>query len=215
MDLLHNQLRSRFKLETNFQVPELPFRVYEFVQIKMRHYQDVLDDYSSDTKSDANKRRITLWFIKNPGKEFDRSQVLSEIGQELGIGQKSVGDYLNELSADEVLVPIGDQRISYRLSDDILIPIKYQFREALNHLNLIISVERWGIVTNVLLMAIIWAAITLPMWLIWVSTWVTPGATIGPVHRNDILWLAASMTIWVLVLAILTYILHKLRQWWV
>lgn len=180
----------------------------------MRHIKTVLRDY--DTSSDADRKKIILieWFQKYPGKRFDRSEVHQELGDDLGVGQGRIGQYLNELEDESVLVSRGDQRKAYHLSDDIMVPIKYQAIAGLRHISTLYDVERWGAIGVIIMTTTIWAFLTLPFWFFSIIVLISSSDRIGPLTETGILLFALTMTIWLIILIIISYLLNGVRRWW-
>ncbi|MFC7044320.1 hypothetical protein ACFQH6_20615 [Halobacteriaceae archaeon GCM10025711] len=181
----------------------------------MRSVKEVIGEYDSSKEGERKKIILIEWFQQHPGERFDRMEVYRELGDELDVGQKRVGDYLEELEDDAVLESYGGQRISYWLAEDIIIPVKYQVRAGLRHLYAIFDIKRWGIAGFVVVSTAIWTLLTLPFWFFSAVLMVSPRNHIGPIQQSEITIFAIGMTAWLLIFIILSYVLYRARRWWV
>lgn len=180
----------------------------------MRRIQAVIEEYDQTDKTDRKKILLIEWFQKHPGKRFDITEIQRELGDKLEVGRGRTGQILNELEEDSVLDSHGDQRKAYELSGDILIPIKYQALTGLRHLWTVIDIERWGMVNFLVITTVVWFFFTLPFWFFSVVLLVSPANRIGPLNESEIIVIALSMTVWLLILAICTSFLQIVRRWW-
>lgn len=184
-----------------------------WVNFIMRRVRDVIEKYDSENKKDRKKVILIKWFQQHPGRRFDRMEVHQELGDKLDVGQKRVGDYLEELEEETVLQSYGNQRISYRLADDIIVPIKFQIRAGLRHIYAIFDLNRWGIAGSVVMGTTIWALLTFPFWFFWTILLVLPMEYIGPIHQSEMFNVAIAMTVWLVILLMLSYLLHRFHRW--
>lgn len=180
----------------------------------MRRIEDVKADYDSSRETDRKKIILIEWFQENPGKRFDRMELHRELGERMEVGQKRIGDYLNELADESVLDTHGEQRKSYQLADDILVPLRYQIAAGLRHLTTIFDFKRWGIVGVLVISSVLWGFLTLPFWFFSLVLFVSPSNNIGPISEYEVYVLASAMTLWLLLFVVSTYFLHRLRNWW-
>lgn len=179
----------------------------------MRRIEDVLSDYDVNKRSDRKKIRIVEWFQTQPGQRFDVSEVHHALGDDLEIGQGQVRNYLKELAEENVLETVGEKRIAYQLEDDIIVPARYQARSALKQLIGLFDIDRWGISGVFMMATSIWTILTLPFWVLWGALIVSPQEQFGTVGQSEFLILALSMTVWLVVLLLLTSGLYRLRRW--
>lgn len=180
-----------------------------------RTIQEVVGKYDSSKQKDQNKITLIKWLQRHPGERFDRNEVHRELGEELDVGQRSVGDYLVELEDEGVLESYGEQRISYRLEDDIVIPVKYQIQAAARHLAKIYDFARWGIAGYAVMAASIWGLLTFPFWFFSLVMLISPRQALGPIHESEIFVLTILMTAWLVIIILFTYLLTKIRSIWV
>lgn len=179
----------------------------------MRRIEDVVDEYDTNDRTGRQKTRIIRWFQQHPGKRFDVAEVHAELGDELDIGQRRVGDYLKQLTEEGVLQSHGDMRKAYQLADDIMVPAKYQIRAVLQHLVAIFNFRRWGIAGSFTITTLIWAVLILPFWVLWASLVISPSDRYGPVTQSDFLTIAVAMTLWLILFVILSSVLYWIHRW--
>lgn len=179
-----------------------------------RTISEIIEQYGDSTRKERNKVSIIEWFSQHPGERFDRNEVHRELAKELDVGQRSVGDYLKELDEEGVLHSYGEQRISYRLEEDIVIPVKYQIRAAGRHLVAIFDVARWGIVGYLVISTVFWGILTLPFWFFSLLLFIHPRESIGLIHESEIYLFAIAMTAWLLLFVISSFLLWKIRSIW-
>lgn len=175
----------------------------------MRRVQDIIGRYDESKRKDRNKITLIEWFQKHPGKRFDRMEVHSELHEELGVGQKSVGDYLSELEEESVLQSYGNQRIAYSLADDIMIPVKYQMRALSRHLLLIFDTRRWGVSGFLVTSTALWALLTLPLLFFSVVLLLSPSDRLGPISESEMYVFTIGMLAWLAILFVLSVVLYR------
>lgn len=180
----------------------------------MRHIEDVIDDYSVDGVSDEKKMIVVQWFQKRPTERFDVTEVESELGDELGVGQGQIRNYLAALTEEEILQSYGERRKAYQLADDIVPPVRYQVYAAFRHLSAVFDVDRWGVAGVSSMATAIWAGLTLPFWVLWGSLLVFPHDTYGPISQQEYLVTAIAMTLWLVVFVLLTTFSLRVHRWW-
>lgn len=180
----------------------------------MRRVEDVIEEYDYSDRTDKKKILLIDWFQKYPGKRFDITEVHQELGDKLDIGRTRTGQILKELEEESVLDSHGDQRKAYKLSEDILIPVKYQSIAGLRHLWTVIDIKRWGVIGFLVISTILWFFLTLPFWFFSVVLFVSPSNHLGPLSESEIIVFTLLMTIWLLTLTICTSSLQIVRRWW-
>lgn len=180
----------------------------------MRRVSAVIEEYNRWEKTDRKKILIIEWFQKYPGKRFDITEVHQELGDELDVGRTRTGQILKDLEDESVLNSHGEQRKAYELSEDILIPVKYQAIAGLRHLYTVVDVNRWGVIGFLVMTTILWLFLTLPFWFFSVVLVVSPHNRIGPLSESEIIVFTLAMTAWLLILAIATSSLQMVRRWW-
>lgn len=177
----------------------------------MRHVKELTESYDSSKASDRKKIALIEWFQQHPGKRFDRNEVHSELGSELEIGEKQVGNYLNDLAEDEVLEKYGSKRISYQLREDIVVPRKFQIKAGFDHIAAVFDVTRWGLAGFTAMLTFLWGVMTIPFWFFWISLNILPSDSIGPLHQSEILTVAISMTVWLVVFVLIGALLYYIQ----
>lgn len=180
----------------------------------MRDVQDVIEEYDPSDRTDNKKILLIEWFQEYPGKRFDITEVHQELGDELDIGRTRTGQILKELEEESVLDSHGNQRKAYELSEDILIPVKYQAIAGLRHLWTVVDINRWGVIGFLVMATILWFFLTFPFWFFSVALLVLPSDQVGPLSESEIIVMTLSMTIWLLTLTICTSVLQMARRWW-
>jgi len=175
---------------------------------------DVIDDYPVDGTSDEKKLLVIHWFQQRPAERFDVTEVESELGDELGVGQGQIRNYLTALTEEGILQSYGEQRKAYQLAEDIVPPARYQVRAGLRHLFAVFDSTRWGIVGVLGMSTVIWAILTLPFWLMWGSLMVVPRNAHGPITQSEYLVTAIAMTFWLVVFVAATTFSHRVHRWW-
>lgn len=180
----------------------------------MRHLQDVVDEYSVDGVSDEKKLTVVEWFQRRPTERFDVAEVESALGDELGVGQGQIRNYLSSLTDEEILQSHGNKRKAYQLADDIVPPVRCQVRAALRHLFAAFDIDRWGIAGVLSMSTAIWAILTLPFWVLWGSLLVVPRNAHGPISQSEYLITAIAMTLWLVVFVVATTLSHYIHRWW-
>lgn len=180
----------------------------------MRYIEDVLNNYDISERKGRKKVKIIEWFQKHPGKRFDVGEVYASLGDDLDVGEGQIRNYLNDLADDDVLEKFGEKRIAYQLEDDIVVPARYQARAVLEHLAALFDINRWGGAGFFTIMTAIWAVLTLPIWVLWGSLFLSPDQGYGPIAQSELLLLAISMTLWLIVLVLLTTGLYWLHRWY-
>lgn len=180
----------------------------------MRRVEEVVEEYDRLNDTDRNKILLIKWFQKHPGKRFDTAEVHQELGNELDVGRGRTGQILKELEEESVLDSHGKQRKAYELSEDILIPVKYQAIAGLRHLWAVVDVKRWGVVGILVMSTILWLFLTFPFWFFSVLMLVSPTNHIGPLSESEIIVFTLLMTLWLLILTICTSFLQLVRRWW-
>lgn len=180
----------------------------------MRHLQDVVDEYSVDGVSDRKKLTVIEWFQRRPTERFDVAEVESALGDELGVGQGQIRNYLSSLTDEGILQSHGNKRKGYQLADEIVPPIRYQVSAALRNLFAVFDINRWGVAGVLSMSTVIWAILTLPFWVLWGSLVVTPQDAHGPISQYEYLVTAIAMTLWLVVFVVATAFSHYVHRWW-
>lgn len=180
----------------------------------MRRVADVIEQYNQSDRTDRKKILLIEWFQKHPGKRFDLTEVHQELGNELDIGRTRTGQILKELVDESVLDSHGNQRKAYVLSEDILIPVKYQVSAGLRHLLTVVDIKRWGVIGIFVISTIIWVFLTLPLWFFSGVLLVSPSNHLGPISESELVVFTLAMTLWLLILTICTSSLQMVRRWW-
>lgn len=180
----------------------------------MRRLGDVVSQYDSTNETDRKKIILIKWFQKHPGRRFDRMEIHQHLEDELNVGQERVGQYLGDLVEESVLEPHGEQRISYRLKGDILIPIRYQIISGFRHISTIFDFNRWGVFGFLIITTILWGFLTLPLWFFSAILILTPADQIGPISGYQVYILSISMTLWLIIFVIFSHSLYILRRLW-
>lgn len=179
----------------------------------MRPVDEVIEEYDITDKTDRKKILLIEWFQKHPGKRFDIAEVHQELGDDLNVGRTRTGQILKELEDESILDSHGDQRKAYELSEDILIPVKYQAIAGLRHLWTIFDVERWGVVGILVMSTILWLFLTLPFWFFSLVLLLSPTNRLGPLSEAEIVVFTLLMTVWLLLLTIFTSSLRIIQRW--
>lgn len=179
----------------------------------MRRVKDIIESYDPSKKGDRKKIALIEWFQQHPGKRFDRNEVHTELAGQLNIGEKQIGNYLNELADDGVLKTYGSKRISYELANDVIVPINFQIRAAYWHIVAIFDVKRWGIAGFAVIFTVIWGIMTVPFWFFLISSTVLPGDSVGPLHQSDIFTMAIAMTFWLVIAVASATLLYQYHLW--
>jgi len=180
----------------------------------MRHVEDVIDSHNIQKETGRKKAQLIEWFQKHPGKRFDVAEVYAALGDDLDIGQGQVRNYLNELTDENVLQRHGEKRIAYELADDIIVPVRYQALAVLGHLGAIFDIRRWGIAGYLTIMTVIWAVLTFPFWFLWGSLVIYPMNSYGSITQVELLRMAISMTVWLLVFILVSTVLYRTHRWY-
>lgn len=180
----------------------------------MRRINEIIEQYNESDITERKKIYLIEWFQKFPGQRFDITEVHQEVGEDLDVGRGRVGQILNELEEDSVLESHGEQRKAYELSEDILIPVRYQAIAGLRHLAAVIDVERWGVIGVFVSTTIVWVFMTLPFWILSVLLLVLPQDSFGPLTESEVVLVTLLMTAWLLILVIFTSSLQMIRRWW-
>jgi len=180
----------------------------------MKRVSDVVAEYDPSDRTDKKKIHLIKWFQKHPGKRFDITEVEQKLGDELGVGRTRIGQILKELDEESVLDSRGEQRIAYKLSEEILIPVRYQAVAGLRHLWTVVDIKRWGVIGFLVITTILWFFLTLPFWFLSVVLFASPQNRIGPLTEIEIFVVALGMTVWLLGFAIVTSGLQIVRRWW-
>lgn len=179
----------------------------------MQSADEILANYNPKKKTGRKKRTIIKWFLSKPGERFDTSEVNSALGEELGIGEGQIRNYLEDLTEENVLCSYGGQRKAYQLNDEILIPVKYRVKAALKHLSATFDPSRWGYASVIVVSAMIWGALTMPFWLLWVALVVLPGDAYGTIGQGELFTLSVAMTFWLVIFGLTSYILYGFETW--
>lgn len=180
----------------------------------MRRVENVIEEYDQSDITDRKKILLIEWFQKHPGKRFDLTEVHRELGDELDIGRTRTGQILKELVEESVLDSHGNQRKAYALSEDILIPVKYQAIAGLRHLWTVVDVKRWGVIGILVISTILWLFLTLPLWFFSGVLLVSPSNQLGPISESELIVFTLLMTVWLLLFTICTSSLQMIRRWW-
>lgn len=180
----------------------------------MRHIEDVLSKYDISERTGRKKAQIIEWFQKHPGKRFDVSEVYAALGDELDVGEGRIREYLNKLADEDVLETFGEKRIAYQLEDDIIVPVRHQARAVLEHLAALFDINRWGVAGVFTITTAMWVVLTLPIWFLWGSLFLSPDQSYGPIAQSEFLLLAISMTLWLSVFVLLTTGLYWFHRWY-
>ena len=181
----------------------------------MKRIETVIEEYDDTERTDSKKIILLTWFQRHPGKRFDLNEIHDAVGDELGVGERRTQEYLNELTDDGVLQSRGDQRRSYRLADDIVVPAKYQVRAVLEQLGTLLDAARWGPAGVLTVATVIWLLLTVPFWVLGASLFVYPMDSYGSISQSDFLTLAVAMTLWLTVfiaISTVAYRWHIFRQ---
>ena len=178
----------------------------------MRKVQDIIELFDPANEKENRKIKIIEWFQKHPEKRFDRMEVAGEIGDELGVGQKTIGSYLEELTESEIMESHGEKRISYTLADDIYIPIKYQALAGLRHVRSIYDIKRWGVAGFIVISTTAWFFLTVPFWFFSLFMLLTPMDHIGTLGEYDIYIMAVGMTAWLFIIIGLSFVVYRLQE---
>lgn len=180
----------------------------------MRYLGEVIDEFDLGTDSGKKKARIVEWFQKHPERRFDVSEVTAALGDDLDIGQGQIRNYLQELAEDGVLVRIGEKRIAYQLAADIVVPARYRARAGLHHLATVLDYDRWGVAGFLTMTTVVWAALTLPFWVLWGTLVIFPRESYGLITQSEFLTLAIAMSIWLIILILGTAVLYRIHRWY-
>lgn len=180
----------------------------------MRRVQDVITDYDVTQRSGEQKVALIKWFQEHPGQRFDATEVTAVLGDELDIGRKQIQNYLNDLCEDGVLKQFGEKRIGYQLADDIIVPARYQVLAVLGHLGAIFDIRRWGISGFLMVITVIWTALTFPFWFLWGTLVIYPTNSYASITRPEFLRMAISMTVWLLIFIVVSTVLYQIRRWY-
>ena len=181
----------------------------------MKRVEDVIDGFDRSDPTEKKKILLIEWFQKHPGKRFDISEVHRELREELDVGRTRTGQILKELDEeDSVLTSYGKKRKAYELSEDILVPVKYQTLAGLRHLWMVVDVQRWGVVGFAVVTTVLWFFLTFPFWFLTLFLLVSPQNRLGPVAQSEFAFLSLIMTIWLVIAILFTSTLQMVRRWW-
>lgn len=180
----------------------------------MRHIEDVARRYNISKQKGRKKIQIIEWFQKHPGKRFDVSEIYAALGDDLDVGEGQIRNYLKELADEDVLKTFGENRIAYQLEDDIVVPFRYQARAVMVHLTALFDINRWGVAGVFTIVTALWAVLTFPFWFLWGTLIISPSRGYGPIAQSEFLFLAISMTFWLIVFVLLTTGLHRIHRWY-
>ena len=180
----------------------------------MRQVSDIIGEYDSSDTTGENKITLIEWFQKHPGRRHDITEVHQEVGEELGVGRTRTGQILKELDEESVLESHGEQRVAYQLSEDILIPAKYQARAGVRHLYSVVDIKRWGVTGVFVTTTLIWLLMTLPFWILTIGSLLHPGSGFGILSDYEILVVTIAMSLWLVGLSLVTAVLQVVRSLW-
>ncbi len=179
----------------------------------MPHIDDIIDSYDDSETAGQQKTRILKWFRQRPGRRFDRMELASALSEDLEIGQRQLGSYLDELVADGVLTVHGNQRKAYQLAPDVLPPATVQIREALRYLVGVFDIDRWGVAGVMAMTTTIWTVLTVPFLLLWSLLLLIPGYDhVGPIAQSELLVTALAMSFWLGVFVLVTAVLYRVHR---